>query len=145
MNKPSIQTMMSEARACAIAMGETAACLERELPNIRMPEPLLPGAWDLCIQLSATKSEVLQQLSALNRLLAERVERSRIVPENDRIARSLWRSLSRVHQLVTELDAAAHADSLYGNAYAVLAECALNILRPFSGVRSAASIFIAGG
>ena len=70
MNATALHTVMNEARNCASAMLESGTFIGRELPNVRMDEPVRVATVEICSQLLGTKHDIIHELFELDELLA---------------------------------------------------------------------------
>ena len=138
MNTSALQNVMNEARKCAAAMLESGTYIGRELPNVRMDEPVRVATVELCSRLVGTKHDIIHELFELDELLASGASDERIKSVIARIIDWLWEDIQRMHEIVTTLEAATHREPDDGGAYILVAECAVNILNPFNRAKEAA-------
>lgn len=131
---------MNEARKCAAAMLESGTYIERELPNVRMDEPVRMATVELCSRLVGTKHDIIHELFELDELLASGASDERIKSAIARIIDWLGDDIRQMHELVTALDAAAKNDPTRVSAYLLVAGSAVNILNPFNRAAEAADL-----
>jgi len=131
---------MNEARKCAAAMLESGTYIERELPNVRMDEPVRVATVKLCSKLIGTKHDIIHELFELDELLASGASDERIKSAIARIIDWLGDDIRQMHELVTALDAAAKNDPTRVSAYLLVAGSAVNILNPFNRAAEAADL-----
>jgi hypothetical protein len=133
-----IHAIRSLARDCALALLENASFIERELPNVRIPDDLRRQATDLCSDLTATKHDVLSELFELDELVdAPSPDPAVLAGRVDRVVSWLSADLPKMHRLVTALQIAAEREAEYSQAYVLIAESSANILLAFNRVRAA--------
>lgn len=140
MNPSALQIVMNEARKCAAAMLESGTYIERELPNVRMDEPVRMATVELCSRLVGTKHDIIHELFELDELLASGASDERIKSAIARIIDWLGDDIRQMHELVTALDAAAKNDPTRVSAYLLVAGSAVNILNPFNRAAEAADL-----
>lgn len=140
MNTSALQTVMNEARKCAAAMLESGTYIERELPNVRMDEPVRVATVELCSRLVGTKHDIIHELFELDELLASGASDERIKSAIARIIDWLGDDIRQMHELVTALDDAAKNDPSRVSAYLLVAGSAVNILNPFNRAAEAADL-----
>ena len=140
MNTSAVRTVLNEAHTCAMAMLDSGTYIERELPNVRMDEPIRAVASELCSQLIGTKHDIIHELSELDDLLTNGATDERIVSAVALIIRWLWDDIRQIHELVTMLQASSEIDPACGGAYILVAESAVNILNPFNRAKEAADL-----
>ncbi len=131
---------MNEARKCAAAMLESGTYIERELPNVRMDEPVRVATVELCSRLVGTKHDIIHELFELDELLASGASDERIKSAIARIIDWLGDDIRQMHELVTALDDAAKNDPSRVSAYLLVAGSAVNILNPFNRAAEAADL-----
>ena len=131
---------MNEARKCAAAMLESGTYIGRELPNVRMDEPVRMATVELCSRLVGTKHDIIHELFELDELLASGASDERIKSAIARIIDWLGDDIRQMHELVTALDAAAKNDPTRVSAYLLVAGSAVNILNPFNRAAEAADL-----
>jgi hypothetical protein len=140
MNPSALQIVMNEARKCAAAMLESGTYIGRELPNVRMDEPVRMATVELCSRLVGTKHDIIHELFELDELLASGASDERIKSAIARIIDWLGDDIRQMHELVTALDAAAKNDPTRVSAYLLVAGSAVNILNPFNRAAEAADL-----
>jgi len=140
MNTSALRNVMNEARKCAAAMLESGTYIERELPNVRMDEPVRVATVELCSRLVGTKHDIIHELFELDELLASGASDERIKSAIARIIDWLGDDIRQMHELVTALDAAAKNDPTRVSAYLLVAGSAVNILNPFNRAAEAADL-----
>jgi hypothetical protein len=140
MNTSALRNVMNEARKCAAAMLESGTYIERELPNVRMDEPVRVATVKLCSKLIGTKHDIIHELFELDELLASGASDERIKSAIARIIDWLGDDIRQMHELVTALDAAAKNDPTRVSAYLLVAGSAVNILNPFNRAAEAADL-----
>ena len=138
MNATALHTVMNEARNCASAMLESGTFIGRELPNVRMDEPVRVATVEICSHLLGTKHDIIHELFEIDELLANGASDKRIMSAIALIIDWLWEDIQRMHEIVTTLEASTHREPDYGGAYILIAECAMNILNPFNRAKEAA-------
>ncbi len=69
MNVNAIRAMMAAAHNCAMEMLTNASYIQKELPNVKMPDALLATTEDLCSEFIGTKHDSVSELSELDELL----------------------------------------------------------------------------
>ena len=69
MNVNAIRAMMTAAHDCAMEMFTNADFIQKELPNVKMPDALRATPEDLCSELIGTKHDIVSELSELDELL----------------------------------------------------------------------------
>ena len=131
---------MNEARKCAAAMLESGTYIGRELPNVRMDEPVRVATVELCSRLVGTKHDIIHELFELDELLASGASDERIKSAIARIIDWLGDDIRQMHELVTALDDAAKNDPSRVSAYLLVAGSAVNILNPFNRAAEAADL-----
>ncbi|OAI43203.1 hypothetical protein AYO41_02545 [Verrucomicrobia bacterium SCGC AG-212-E04] len=140
MNTTAVQSVMSDAHQCAMAMLDSGTYIERELPNVHMDDASRTSATELCSHLIGTKHDIIHELSELDDLLKNGGTDERILSAVALIIQWLSDDVSRIDQLVTCLDAAGNRDPRCGSAYILVAESAVNILIPYKRAKVAADL-----
>jgi len=138
MNTSAVRNVMNDAHLCALAMLDSGAYIERELPNVCMIDAIRATASELCSQLIGTKHDIIHELSELDDLRSDGATDERVALAVDRIIRWLGENIRQIHELVTTLEAAAQNDPACQSAYLLVVESALNILGPFNRAKAAA-------
>ena len=126
-----VREFMTTAGACAHAMLENATYIEKELGSLDIPESIRVAIREVCSGLNGTKHDVVHELGEVDDLLG--TSKSEVIP--DRVRRIMaWLSedVSKLHELVTSLDALTKEDKRIGIAYLLVAESATNILHRFT-------------
>jgi hypothetical protein len=121
-------------------MLESGTYIGRELPNVRMDEPVRMATVELCSRLVGTKHDIIHELFELDELLASGASDERIKSAIARIIDWLGDDIRQMHELVTALDAAAKNDPTRVSAYLLVAGSAVNILNPFNRAAEAADL-----
>jgi len=138
LNVPAVQTVILEARSCAMAMQESGTYIRSELPNVRMAADLVAQAKSLCDDLIGTSFDVIPELLELDDLLAYGGSEEDIESAIELFMRWLSDDIRKMGELVMKLRAAAEHDPECEGSYILVAECALNVLEPFNRARAAA-------
>ena len=133
MNTDSVQSFLSQARQCAMAMLKNGVYIESELPNMELPNGLHDKAKQVCSDLIGTKHDVIHEIFCISDFLEtspkdEAAIRLRI----GRIIDWLSEPIRKMHELVQELQAASRNDRRYGPTFVLIAESATNILNAFN-------------
>ena len=130
---------MASARGCAMAMLENAIYVEKELPNVAMPDELRKLTAKVLSELIGTKHDIITEVSELDELLAsapsDAVKHAERV---ERIVRWLSDDMKELHGLVTALREAGDKNPDYGSALMLVMESATNILLTYNKVLDAA-------
>jgi hypothetical protein len=121
-----------------MAMLGNASYIERELPNVSLPEPLRARLAELCGALIGTKHDIFTELGELDDMLVESAPDADIAARVERIVRWLSDDLPAMHELVTALQAASDREPSYTAGCLLVTESAANILNAYALVRAAA-------
>lgn len=138
LNVAAVQTVILEARSCAMAMLESGTYIRRELPNVRMAPELLARATVLCDDLIGTNFDVIPELRELDDLLAYGGSEEDIASAIQLFMGWLSDDIQKLGELVMKLRVAAGNDPECERAHILVAECAMNVLEPFNRAREAA-------
>lgn len=138
MNESAIQSVMREARNCALVMLESATYIQGELANVHVNDELRAQTEQVCTALVGTKHDIFSELFELDELLGADASAVVIRSRVDRIVQWLSDDINRMHQLVMALESASKQSSVYGAAYVLVVESATNILNAFNRTRTAA-------
>ena len=131
--------MMTEAHNCAMEMLANASYIQKELPNVDMPDSLRAMTEKVCSGLVGTKFDIVSELSELDELLGAPESETRVIDTRvNRIVAWLRDDIDQMHELVTALDSASKEDSAYALAYMLVAESGANILKAFGATVAAA-------
>ena len=133
MNTDSVQSFLSHARQCAMAMLKNGAYIESELSNVELPNDLHAKAKQVCSDLIGTKHDVIHEIFDINDLLeTSPQDEAAISLRIGRIVDWLSEPIREMHELVQELQAASRNDRRYGLTFVLIAESATNILNAFN-------------
>ncbi len=131
--------MMTEAHNCAMEMLANASYIQKELPNVDMPDSLRAMTEKVCSGLVGTNFDIVSELSELDELLGAPESETRVIDTRvNRIVAWLRDDINQMHELVTALDSASKEDSAYALAYMLVAESGANILKAFGATVAAA-------
>ncbi len=143
MNTAAVQTLMNEARSCAMAMLDTGTYIQRELPNVHMDDALRTETERVCGELIGTKHDIISELFELDDLLGGEATEAVVISRAARLVQWIWDDVNQVHKLVTALEEASKRNSAFGLAYVLVAESGVNILQPFCRAKAAADVLLA--
>ena len=139
MNVQAVHAMMTAAHNCAMEMLANASYIQKELPNVNMPDSLRAMTEKVCSGLIGTKFDIVSELSELDELLGAPESETRVIDLRvNRIVAWLQDDVRQMHELVTAFDSASKENSDYALAYMLVAESGANILRAFSATTEAA-------
>jgi hypothetical protein len=112
-----------------MSMGENASYIERELPNVTLPDDLRAQATELCSNLIGTDFDIISELFDFDDILSAPTPDAAVVATRiERIVRWLSRDLPKMHQLIAAVQSAAETNPDYGLACMLLTESAATIL-----------------
>ncbi len=138
MNYSSLQTLMTEARDCALAMLGGAQRIERELPAQPLGEQLDSDIRRLCSKLAATQQDVFSELIEMAGQIKAAKPDAEILASAERILRWLRDDIGQLKALAKTLEAAGTLDPSFRSAQALIAETALAIEAPLLRAQQAA-------
>ncbi len=134
-----INSFLSRAHQCAMAMIENSAYIERELPNVKLPSGLDVKAKQICADLVGAKQDMIHEIFELE----EQLETSH--QEDATIHRGIWRiidglsgPLREMHALVQTLQSASQNDQRFEEASVLIMEAATNIMIAYNATVDAA-------
>jgi hypothetical protein len=128
---------MSEARRCAGAILEIASRIRAELPDVSMSDALRVRTEQVCSALVGTKHDVVSELFEMDELVGSDAHTSTLVSRMRRLVRWLGEDVDRVHELVTDLEAAADREPGHRAAYVPISGSAAGVREAFEATRAA--------
>lgn len=132
MNPYTVSRLMAAGRDCALEMLKNASFIQRELPEVELPDALCEETEQLCSSLIGTKHDIMTELSELDDLLAAQAPNTEIRRRMERIARWLGDNVEELQALVEKLEAAKQEDSNYTLGWVLVAESAANVRDAFT-------------
>lgn len=138
MNLPLLQTLMTEARDCALAMIGGARRIERELPSLPLGDPLEADLRRLCAKLAATQQDAFAELIEMAGQIKAAKPDAEVLASAERILRWLDDDIAQLKALAKTLEAAGALDPEFRSAQALLAENAIAIEAPLIRAKEAA-------
>jgi len=137
-DESAVHAVMTDVHSCALVMLESATYIQSELANVRMSEELRLQIEQVCTALVGIKHDIISELFELEELYGSEASASVICSRIDRIVQRIQDEITRMHQLVMDLESASKQDPAYGFAYVLISESATNILNAFNRTREAA-------
>lgn len=128
---------MEASYACAAAMLETGTYVQKELPTVQMDDHLRTKVSELCAELIGTKHDVVHELAELVELLSKGAQDEQVTAAFERIIQWVWADIRQMHEVVTQLSAAADKDPAYSLGFILVSESAVNVLQPFTRAKEA--------
>jgi len=138
-----LQQFLSEAQDCAVAMKNTAAYIENELPNVSIEEPTLSKLIALLPRLAGTGHTVYESVTLLHAL---QIPAGKKIDQRGLISDVVQRTSSvllELNEIVGSLSEASQRDPTRSLAFVLVAESAVNILNPFHRASAAADRLVA--
>jgi hypothetical protein len=133
-----VRTVMDETLECARWMVDSAIFITSELPNVQIDDSLRAATTTLCSHLVDAKQNAVNGIHGLDELLRDDPSDERIMWSVRFIVSGLRHAIVRMHELVESLRAAAERDPACSGAYILVAESAVNIMKPFNRASAAA-------
>jgi len=123
---PEIMKFADEAHACAMQMMENAAYIQKELPDLEMPDSLRIQIEKLCTDLIGTKHDLIHEIHELDGLLESAPDQ--IEPWVERIRGWIAGQVNSVDECVTAVNEAASCGAVPFTVAMLVMESAANIL-----------------
>ena len=131
-NVEDVRAVMVAARGCAMEM------IQRELPDVEMPDELRAETEQVCTGLIGTKHDVISELAELDDLLGNGNPDADVRTRVNRIVTWMGLDIMQMHELVSALHSAARENPDHGAAFVLVAESAANIVKAFGPAVEAA-------
>ena len=129
-----VRAFMTAAHRCAMAELDNGLYIQRELPNVRMAEPLRAAAVELCSRLIGTKHDIVHELFEMEDLIEGKAATGQLSARMEFIDGRIWDDILAMHQLVQALQAASRDDPASSLACLLVTESAMNIIDAFKPV-----------
>ena len=126
------------ARECAVQMLSNAMYVQRELPNVQMPDALRARTQEVCGALIGTKHDLITELGEIDELVAGDGTDEAIAVRVERIVAWILEDLKALHDVVMAVDEESRRDPGVGLASLLVTESATNVFNAFSAVQRAA-------
>jgi hypothetical protein len=127
---PQLLTFSQVARECAMQMMSNAAYIQRELPKLEFPEPIITKIKAVCESLIDTKHDVMTELFELAD--ETQTDASNAPRKVQRIVQWLSEPIGEMHQLVTDLQVSLQTNSQMFATFLLVTESASNIRNAFN-------------
>lgn len=138
MNTQTLQIFFTESRNCAIAMLEAATHMQRELPNVRMPDAQRERTLEVCSKLIEAKHDVIHKLFELSSAANSSEPEAQISKAIESTLGWMIEGIQEIRGLADELQSAAVEDPGLHLAFILVAENFMNITTQFERAHQAA-------
>ena len=134
-----IREFQGHTRECAVQMLYNALYIQKELPKVVMSDELRQRTAGLCSTLIGTKHDLITEIFELDERMESDASDAEVLRRIDRVVRWAEEDALEMHGVVMALDAEEQTDLTKAGAYLLVAESAVNILRPLNNMREVAA------
>lgn len=125
---PELIRFAGETHACAIQMMENAAYIQKELPNLEMPDSLRDQIAKLCCALIGSKHDLISEVAELEEALVADAGLDRIINRVKMIQGWIQDDMSSIRLCVEAVNEAVKCGTAPGLVAMLVMESAANIL-----------------